>query len=697
MKRIYHQFFIIILLAIVFASCSDFLDREPLSDGTEAIFFKTPDHFQQAANALYDMEGWKNYDGSNIPGYRMDQSMDISGIGSNGGGSADQSDWRWNNPYQYIRKCNILLEKAEEYSGNKDEIKASVGAAYFFRAWHQFYLLQRFGGVPIAAHVLDVDDAVVYGPRNSRYEVADIIFKDLREAIPMLPQERNISAADKGKVSTETAKAFLARALLFEATWEKYTANISYDLDGDGTSTGAGKAKPSGYPSITDMFTEAKKWSGEVITEAEAGTFALFYTGTETGIANKDSLSYYYLFNLDDKGGNLCNPYGKKKADNKEYLFSVKYDHDIRRPVWNLGHTVITNQFSGISSIFADMFLCRNGLPIFISTDGVTQELNPDFLGFGYDPAPTSNNNFWNEYRNRDYRFLSCIHHGSNMLYRQSFGNRPEYADAPDGVRPYPVPVYPGCNPYNGDPFNGSDPAYGSKAAVYTPFIEANSTHNGYGCRKFNPEGTRANEYESPDYPLIRIAEVYLIYAEAAVELGNGTISDADLDRSINKTRARAGVAPLNAALIAGKYDAGYWDHVQNKTIIKPMTMLDEIRRERACELFAEGFRENDLKRWGIAHINLRGQKLGRRVLGTAFETGLGNNSSINYGKKSYDPVERPLTNGIFTGSGSNDLDYGRSIATLAGNLLYSQRDYLAPIPLGQIRLNENLIQNPGW
>ena len=41
--------------------------------------------------------------------------------------------------------------------------------------------------------------------------------------------------------------------------------------------------------------------------------------------------------------------------------------------------------------------------------------------------------------------------------------------------------------------------------------------------------------------------------------------------------------------------------------------------------------------------------------------------------------------------------DYGRSIATLAGNLLYTQRDYLDPIPRQQIRLNPQLTQNPGW
>ena len=636
--------------------------------------YQTPDQFRQAANALYSIEGWKDYNGA-ATYYKMDQGMDVSGLGSNGGASAGESDFRWSKPYEYIRTCNILLEKATEYTGNQTDISASTGAAYFFRAWQHFYLLQYFGGIPIVDHALDVTDAVLYGARNSRYEVADFIIKDLRAAIPLLPQEKNIAATDKGKVSQEAAKAFLARVLLYEATWEKYTPNISYDLDGDGASAGAGTTKPAGYPSVTDMLTEAKKWSGEVINEAEAGTFALWNEA--------DSLSYYYLFNLDDKGGNLCNPYGKGKASNMEYIFSIKYDHDIRKPDINLGHTVITWQATGVSSIFADMFVCRNGLPIYISTDGTTRQKNPDFLGFDH---------FYDEYRNRDYRFISTVF----MPDRACWSSRPEYGYAPDGSAPYPTPVYPACDPNNGDPINMGDPAYTSKSAIFTPVIGPNSTHNAYGWRKFNTEGSRADRNESPDYPLIRLAEVHLIYAEAAVELGNGTISDNDLNFSVNKNRARARVAPLTNALIAGKYDAAYWDHAQGKTIIKAMNMLDEIRRERACELHGEGFRENDLKRWGIAHINLRGQKLGRRVLGTEYETALTNQADY-YGQKSYDPDARPLQYGVYTGNGTNDLDYGRAIATLAGNLLYSQRDYLAPIPVGQIRLNESLTQNPGW
>ena len=49
------------------------------------------------------------------------------------------------------------------------------------------------------------------------------------------------------------------------------------------------------------------------------------------------------------------------------------------------------------------------------------------------------------------------------------------------------------------------------------------------------------------------------------------------------------------------------------------MTMMDEVRRERMVELHGEGFRLDDLKRWGIAHINLTGQKLGRKILGTYY------------------------------------------------------------------------------
>ena len=158
MKTIINKFFLVSAVVMALTACSDFLDKEPLSQGTEAIVFKTPEHFEQAANALYNVIGWKNLDDK--PSYDdiMDRGTDISGLGSNGGGSAPEENWSWDKPYSHIRTCNILLEKAEAYDGSQSDIAQSVGTAYFFRAWQHFYLLQHFGGVPISDHVLTVSD-----------------------------------------------------------------------------------------------------------------------------------------------------------------------------------------------------------------------------------------------------------------------------------------------------------------------------------------------------------------------------------------------------------------------------------------------------------------------------------------------------------------------------------------------------------
>lgn len=674
MKNVINKLFLAATFTLSLTSCSDFLEKEPLSEGTEAIVFKTPEHFVQAANALYNMEGWKDLNNGPIYG-KLDQGTDTGGVGSNGGGSAPEGNYKWNKPYEHIRTCNILLEKAEAYGGNPNDIASSVGTAYFFRAWQHFYLLRTFGGVPIVDHVLDVNDGVLQAARNSRYEVANFIFSDLRKAVSLLPKERNIPEGDKGKVSQEAAKSFLARVLLYEATWEKYVPSIGYNLDGDGSAQGAGTAKPEGYPSVNDMLTEAKKMSKEVIEEAETGTFQLWH--------ECDTLSYYYLFNLDDKAGNICNPKGVGKSTNKEFIFSKKYDYDLNRGGINLTHTVITWQATGISTQFGESFLCRNGLPIRISYTGNLSDAqnNPQFEGY---------KTFAGEYRNRDYRFVGCTFVPDRTTYS---GRSEDNRQRTDASQPYPTPVFP----QNNEVYNPKDPAYSSSCGIFKPTLRNNSTHSGYGSRKYLNEGAgRPQNTESPDFPLIRLAEVHLIYAEATCELGNGNITDEDLNFSINKNRERAGIAPLTNALIANVWDAGWWDHEKGCTVCKKMNMLDEIRRERACELFGEGFRMDDLKRWGIAHINLRGQKLGRHVLGTAYETEKANDANY-FGEPCYYPEKYPLLYGIYEGRGKDDPDYGRSIATLADNLLFSQRDYLEAIPLQQIRLNPQLVQNPGW
>lgn len=675
--KTYIKSLLIAVAGLTFASCSDFLDKEPTDQGTDAIMFKNAEQFKAAANALYS-------NNRNIPdwkGMKWDDNTDITGISSNGGGTAPQSSDDWDKPYDRMRQCNILLEKAEAYAGNLDEMTASheiagsVGTAYFFRAWNHFALLMNYGGAPICDHVFDIGPDL-FQKRNSRYELAAVILKDFRRAADLLPKRSSMDRFnERGKVSREVAQGILARFALFEGTWEKYTPSVPFDLDGDGVNSGAGKKKPESYPSVEEFLKIARDEADKVIKEAEAGTFEIWM--------ECDTLSYYSLFNIDDGEGNISNHMGVGKATNKEFLWCNPYDYTLKRSGHNMAHGTGSKQIGNISAYLADAALCSNGLPTHYSEDGVNVITNPDFGGY---------DTYMGEFENRDWRFFGCVYLPDRPIWCASN----EYGTPRSEAGPrWPEPIY--VSPENKDKFNPQDPAYTSVRGVFNPYIGINSTFNDYSSRKFGVEGAgRADNTDAADIPLLRLAEIYLTYCEAICEL-EGTVSDAELDRTINKLRKRANIAPLKASLIAGKYDATYFNCETGRHEIHPMTMLEEIRRERMWELYGEGFRNNDLKRWGIAHINLRGQKLGRKILGTYY--GNPNNKCDDksyFGTPVYDPDTRPLLYGIVSYD-PNDLDYGRTIATLPGNCNYTYRDYLSALPLEQLRLNENLTQNPGW
>ena len=72
-----------------------------------------------------------------------------------GTNSAPTSDKYWDKAYEWLRKVNILISKGENYS-TQEEIAAPVGQAYFFRAWHHFFLLKRYGGDVYKRQVMNI-------------------------------------------------------------------------------------------------------------------------------------------------------------------------------------------------------------------------------------------------------------------------------------------------------------------------------------------------------------------------------------------------------------------------------------------------------------------------------------------------------------------------------------------------------------
>lgn len=596
MKKVFN-YIIIGSLSLGVASCQkDFVDLEPKDAILDAVYFKLPSDFKAYATDFY----------GKLPGWdfgTMDINSDLS-ANTNGtqydighGTIATSTSENWD--YSGIRSSNILLSKAAAYTGAGD-ISQYVAEAYFFRAFGYFNLLKRYGGVPIITSVLDVNSPELFAARNSRYEVVKQILADLDQAIPKLPTEQTIPAADKGRISKWAAEAFKAQVELYEATWERY---VGQDTDGDGITAGAGKA---GYDAanITKYLTDAIAMCQDVMNN---GGYAIWNKNSVASMANSSS---WYLFNLEDAGSN---PGGFDKSSNNEFILYSVYDYTLKKGGKNISWT--SGQLFP-SRKFVDMAVCKDGLPI---------DKSPLFQGY---------HKMGDEFKNRDLRLM-------NYLYSNATGSTSTSLD------------------FGGLGYSG----YGNaKFGVY-----------GFGVR-------RTDNTESANYPIIRLAELYLTYAEALIEL-NGTITDAQLDASINKLRERGGVAPLTNALATAN----------------GLNMKEEIRRERGVELYREGKRFDDLKRWGILEAALNPSRLGMVVGGADYTTDFKTASST--GQDSVIAAKYKASSYVF-GEEAVQTPAGMLKCVVIDskqNHSVARKHYLYPVPLSQITLNSKLIQNPGY
>ena len=314
--------------------------------------------------------------------------------------------------------------------------------------------------------------------------------------------------------------------------------------------------------------------------------------------------------------------------DNSEIILSREYDPSI-----NMGHQVtnsIPNGELGMSRDCFEEYLCSNtGLPI--SLCGCH---NPDM---GY----------IDEMKNRDGRLLQtlCIPEAGNpksrYLFRDGLGGAPNIFSIL--------------------------PASDTRA-----FYGASST--GYCLAKFykKEEHLVGNFKGGTDAPVMRYAEALLIRAEAGAELGK----DPELNKTINKLRARVGFPfmldenPVEDPNLVKEYPV---IKGPNKNLIR------EIRRERRIELFAEGYRWDDVCRWNVGEIVYNKVRRGAKM-----DPKLYTQDEINTIKKlvGFD------ADGYIT-------PYAKR-ATYSMN--FTEKNYLYNIPLDEISLNPNLLpNNPGW
>lgn len=306
-----------------------------------------------------------------------------------------------------------------------------------------------------------------------------------------------------------------------------------------------------------------------------------------------------------------------------------------------------------------------------------------DGVKFRYTPAYTAI-----AYGN--YGASSALVASYGMSNGESFQNR-----YPNSAERETMPFY--------DEFQGRDPRL-RNSIIYPGYIRIGNSEvavnhfqqnfTGYQIIKGVGPVSEDQDGSSRDIIIFRYAEVLLNYAEAKAELGSLTQSDIDL--TLNKIRARVGIPALRLPIALNASLAAEYTGTQDPIVL-------EVRRERRVELAFEGFRKDDLMRWAEGHLL-------RKAYQGIYISAL--NTYIDLDKNGTSDIYMIASNGSFPSKtistvqylkldGNKALSngtYGRIIPQAGFSFkVFEDWEYLQPIPLEELTLNPNLVQNKGW
>jgi hypothetical protein len=227
MKHSYKFVFLISCLLLGTVSCNDdFLDRQPIAQGSVDGFFETEEDVIRAVNGIYDV-----FQGSIWGGafYWMHQNFDImtdNGVGccpweqqyttiakgehnSTTGGIIDT---KWDFGYEGIFRANSVLENIGKVGISADRQNAIIAEVRFLRALFYQELTNLYGDVPLVLNVLDREAALEVA-RSPKAEVLAAIYEDFDFAEANL--ELKPLNDDIGRPTKQSAIAFKVRTKLY--------------------------------------------------------------------------------------------------------------------------------------------------------------------------------------------------------------------------------------------------------------------------------------------------------------------------------------------------------------------------------------------------------------------------------------------------------------------------------------------------
>lgn len=632
------------------SSCQDYLDKEPDStvsaDDAFANFRNFQGFVEEIYNCIPDKEkcnycpSWNwgddeifNPEADNRMTHQVDlgnfRAWESTGNWLKRDGSSTSTNkfdhGIWNHAWYCIRKCNLGLQNIDKFvTGSAEEKKLIEGQLYFFRAWWHEELMEYFGGMPYVDTFLG-DNAEQRLPRLTYQECADKAAADFRKAADLLPinwDKTSAGLATQGKnelrINKIMALGYLGKTYLWAAS----------PLMKNGAQAGASKNGKT-YDYDQEYAKKAAEAFGELLSLVETGQtqYALaefkysdIYNHERSADANSCFSDIFYtkkqnwkmpgtveaIFRGPSPDFNGSN-WNTSKVFGPKVQKVVAHDNVIHQPTANL----------------VEAYGMANGEPIYLVENG-QYVLNPKS---GFDPK--------HPFKNRDPRFYHDI-------------------------------VFDGFKYLNGTPGQYADLQYCQLYTGGNMRPVANASRTGYFIQKLVPH--TCNEVDK-DYdwgsalhcylPYMRLADIYLMYAEACAAFGGATGKSSNFGKTaedaINTLRDRCG-----AGLVAPEF------------VADSHKFMDEVRREREVELSFEGFRFCDLQRWLLLTEAPYNQKFSQefdRVESADFY-------------KNHDPKDAEVAN------------YRRKLI-LTRN--FDAKHYWFPLPIKETQISSEFKQNPGW
>jgi hypothetical protein len=582
------------LLLLLVSGCNDYLELEPLDKVSADQLLTNENGLKTLLANLYNAIPMEDFN------YRPNEGFNNRGIGdgrigmtsmfsdeairSDGQEAIGPPGERFNYfeyAYQRNRDVSLFLEGIEKAKNDlvidMETYNCLESEAHFIRAYLYFGLVKRFGGVPIIGKALDgeyvpgSDNAALYIPRSTERDTWDFILKECDKAITNLP-----ATLSDGKFRADkwTAYALKSRVALYAASLAKYWNNAPL----------TGEAVTLGYVGISP--NEANYFYNECITASKE---IIDNSGHTLYMPNPSSpaeaaVNYQNLFLTSNNEIIFSKTYlDGSLVSNQGHSFDAFYSPSQVHPGY-LRHGRYSPTLD-IVDLYEDYTDDGNGksAKIITRTDGVEDY----YIG---NPSNIDINTPFRKYSDLSEPFI-----GKDARLQTSI-------IVPGAMfKDVKIIIQGGLIGKNGDVIAygaGSEEGYDGKtyytygAASPTGYSGFDNLGRGFENSNFSCSGFTIRKYLAENKNLLvgsgtavsttpwidmRLAEVYLNYAEAVVESGQGDATAAK--NYLNQLRKRA----------------GHTDEI-------PLT-LSNVLKERRVELAFEGFRYDDMFRRREYHI----------------------------------------------------------------------------------------------